>query len=93
MKKNVWVALFNLVLIAAFALSACAQATPVPAPTAAPAQPTAAPAQPTAAPAAAKLKVGLVSDQGGVNDKSFNQVGLGRCAEGRSGVRLRRAVC
>jgi multiple sugar transport system substrate-binding protein len=55
MKKNVWLALFNLVLIATFALSACAQPTAAPAPTTAPVagQPTTAPAaaQPTAAPA------------------------------------------
>jgi basic membrane lipoprotein Med (substrate-binding protein (PBP1-ABC) superfamily) len=71
MKKNVWLAIFNLVLISAFALAGCAPATAVPQPTAAPAQPTAAPAQPTAAPKG--LKVGLVTDVGGVNDKSFNQ--------------------
>ena len=53
MKQKLWL-LFNCVLIAAFALSACQPATPPPAPTAAPAaQPTTAPAaQPTTAPAA-----------------------------------------
>jgi basic membrane protein A len=71
------------------ACGAKATPTPAPAPTAAPAaqaQPTAAPAPtaapkptevpaaaPTAAPAAKALKVGLVTDVGGVNDKSFNQ--------------------
>jgi basic membrane protein A len=50
MKKNVWLVLFNLVLIAAFALSAC-----------------------QAGGGAKKIKVGLVTDVGGVNDKSFNQ--------------------
>ena len=52
MKKKVWLALFNLMLIATFALAACAQ------PTAAPAvQPTTAPAavQPTTAPAAGQM--------------------------------------
>ena len=59
------------------AAPAQAQPTAAPAPTEAPA-PTAAPASteapaPTAAPAAKALKVGLVTDVGGVNDKSFNQ--------------------
>jgi multiple sugar transport system substrate-binding protein len=54
MKKNVWLALFNLVLIATFALAACAQPTAAPA-----AQPTTAPAaaQPTAAPAAQAVTI------------------------------------
>ncbi len=50
MKKNMWLVVFNLVLIAAFALSSC-----------------------QAAGGAKKIKVGLVTDVGGVNDKSFNQ--------------------
>jgi basic membrane protein A and related proteins len=64
-----------------------APAAPAAAPTAAPAKPTDAPvptkaptvaapaAAPTTAPAAAaaKKKIGLVTDTGGVNDKSFNQ--------------------
>jgi D-xylose transport system substrate-binding protein len=64
MAKKLWLAL-NLVLVAAFMLSACAQPTAAPTavpaqPTAAPAQPTAAPAQPTSAPAAGgKVTVGL----------------------------------
>jgi len=41
--------------------------------TAAPATTTAAPANTTAAPASKQFSVGLVSDQGGINDKSFNQ--------------------
>jgi len=55
-----------LLIVAGLVLSAC---TPAAAPTtqAPAAQPT------TQAPAAAKLKVGLVTDVGGVNDKSFNQ--------------------
>lgn len=57
-------------------------AAPAPAqPTAAPAQPTAAPAQPTSAPAASTGEcgtpgvfcVGLVTDVGKIDDKSFNQ--------------------
>ncbi len=73
-------------LVALFALFALFVVACAPAPTAAPtaAPPTAAPTQApaaaptsapaaTTAPAAAKLKVGLVTDTGGVNDKSFNQ--------------------
>ena len=58
MLKKAWQAL-NLLLIVAFALSACAAPTAAPQPTAAPAQPTAAPAQPTAASAGGKVTVGL----------------------------------
>jgi len=60
-----------LVALAVVALAACA--SPAPAPT--PAPPTSAAPAPTTAPAATgkKLKVGLVTDVGGVNDKSFNQ--------------------
>jgi ABC-type tungstate transport system permease subunit/basic membrane lipoprotein Med (substrate-binding protein (PBP1-ABC) superfamily) len=80
--------LMSLIVLISMVLAACAapaaptavpaQPTAAPAqPTAVPAQPTAVPAQPTAAPtqppAVKKVKVGLVSDQGGVNDKSFNQ--------------------
>ncbi|HEY6040832.1 MAG TPA: BMP family ABC transporter substrate-binding protein [Anaerolineae bacterium] len=49
-----------VMLVAAIAIAACAPAA-TPAPAA------------SAVPAAAKLKVGLVTDTGGVNDKSFNQ--------------------
>ena len=56
-----------LLILAAMVLSACA--TPA-APTTAP-QATTAP-QPTEE-AKPKLKIGLVTDTGGVNDKSFNQ--------------------
>jgi basic membrane protein A and related proteins len=45
-------------------LFAGCKSTPAPAPT---------PTTPAPAPAAAKLKIGLVTDQGGVNDGSFNQ--------------------
>lgn len=68
-----------LVMLLAPVLAACgAEATPTPEPTAtsAPVPPTdtAAPAPTdTTAPAAAKLKVGLVTDVGRLNDKSFNQ--------------------
>jgi len=60
MKKQAWLALFNLALIAAFALSACGGApTAAPAPTSAPAaQATSAPAaQPTTAPAAQMVTI------------------------------------
>jgi|GEM_PF-139972 len=57
--------------------AAPAQPTAAPAqPTAAPAQPTAAPAQPTAASGAAAIKVGLVTDVGGPDDKSFNATSI-----------------
>jgi basic membrane protein A and related proteins len=68
-----------LLIVAGLVLSACQAPAAAPTATQAPAaQPTQAPAQaqPTQAPAqpaAAKLKVGLVTDVGGVNDKSFNQ--------------------
>jgi basic membrane protein A len=68
-----------LMVVAGMLLSACQApaaptAAPAPAQPAQPAQPTQAPA-PTTAPAApaAGMKVGLVTDVGGVNDKSFNQ--------------------
>jgi basic membrane lipoprotein Med (substrate-binding protein (PBP1-ABC) superfamily) len=57
--------LMSVVVLASLVLAACA-------PAAAPAA-TTAPAQPTQPPAAAAIKVGLVTDTGGVNDKSFNQ--------------------
>ena len=63
-----------LLIVAGLTLAACG--TPTPAATQAPAvQPTTAPAnvEPTQPPAAAKMKIGLVTDVGGVNDKSFNQ--------------------
>jgi basic membrane protein A len=52
-------------------LAACAPA----APTAAPVQPTTAPAATAAAlPNGSSIKIGLVTDTGGVNDQSFNQL-------------------
>lgn len=60
--------IMTLVLLATFVLTACA-GQPAAAPTTAPA----APAATNPPPAAAKLKVGLVTDTGGVNDKSFNE--------------------
>ncbi len=62
----------SLLLIVAMFLGACAQ----PAPTATPAAPAkaAATTAPVAAASSGKtIKVGLVTDTGGVNDKSFNQ--------------------
>lgn len=65
-----------LALILALVLAACAAPGAAPAP--APAQPTSAPAQATQLPQATAapatgLKVGLVTDVGKVDDKSFNQ--------------------
>ena len=56
--------LLSLTLLAALLLSACTAATPTAAPTAAP--------QATAAPTSS-VKIGLVTDVGRVNDRSFNQ--------------------
>ena len=61
----------SVLLTATMLLAACA-----------PAVPTAAPVQPTTAPAAAlpngsSIKVGLVTDTGGVNDQAFNQLAWG----------------
>src|SRR5712692_5873303 len=81
--RNRTFAIVLSLFVVALALGACGPAattapTSAPAPTTAPAaQPTATTAAPApaATPTAAKkaLKVGLVTDTGGVNDKSFNQ--------------------
>ncbi len=91
MKGSKFLVLTMLALGALLVMAACAPAaTPAPAPTAVPAQPTAAPAQPTTAPAqpttapaqptaasgAAAIKVGLVTDVGGPDDKSFNATSI-----------------
>ncbi|MBC7236281.1 MAG: extracellular solute-binding protein, partial [Chloroflexi bacterium] len=73
-KRSFWAA-FSVLVIVALLISGCARATPTPVPsqptqapsTAAPMQPT-----PTAAPKEGKLKVGMVTDVGGIDDKSFN---------------------
>ena len=78
MKKMSFV--FTVLVAAVLLLSACGPAATTAAPaTEVPAQPTAVPAtevppQPTAVPPTAtpKIKVGEVTDLGGVNDKSFN---------------------
>jgi basic membrane protein A len=64
----------SVILTATMLLAACA-------PAAAPVQPTTAPAATAAAPTTAaalldgpSIKVGLVTDTGGVNDKAFNQL-------------------
>jgi basic membrane protein A and related proteins len=70
MRSLLFITTVLLVIVSLFA--GCA--TPAPAPAGKPtdaAKP--APAATSAPAAAAKLKVGLVTDQGGVNDKSFNQ--------------------
>ena len=63
-----------MALCMVFALCACGQ-TAAPAESAAPAEESAAPAEESVAPAAPaeKVKIGMVTDVGGVNDKSFNQ--------------------
>ena len=63
-----------MALCMVFALCACGQ-TAAPAESAAPAEESAAPVEESAAPAAPaeKVKIGMVTDVGGVNDKSFNQ--------------------
>jgi len=75
MKKTY--SLFVALLVTVMLLAACAPtATPTvaPVPTTAPATqaPTTAPA--TAAPTMAQFKVGMVTDTGGIDDKSFNQL-------------------
>ena len=78
--------ILSVILTVTMLLAACApaaapvQAT-ITAPTAAPVQPTTAPAATTAAPTTAaalrddsSMKVGLVTDIGGVNDHAFNQL-------------------
>ncbi len=68
MSKRI-IALAVLAFAVVLLLSACGGGATAPTPV----PPTTAPStQPTAAPAA-KIKVGLVTDTGGVNDKSFNQ--------------------
>jgi basic membrane protein A len=58
----------SVLLTAGVLLAACAPATP----TAAPVQPTTAPA--ATLPNGSSIKVGLVTDTGGVNDQAFNQL-------------------
>ena len=77
MSKKLFVML-SVLLIAVFVLSACA--TPTAAPTAEPVM-TEAPvvteaptAAPTEAPAAEPVKVCMVTDSGGLGDKSFNDI-------------------
>ncbi|MBI4671142.1 MAG: hypothetical protein HY741_05685, partial [Chloroflexi bacterium] len=78
-------AVLVLMLAISVVVAACGPtATPTSAPTAVPVQPTAVPAQPTAVPAqptaapsgAAAIKVGLVTDVGGPDDKSFNATSI-----------------
>jgi basic membrane protein A len=87
--RNKMFAIVLVLVALSVLLGACggaAQPTSAPAPTTAPAEPTAAPAEPTAAPApteapaataapepADDFKIGLVTDVGRVNDRSFNQ--------------------
>ena len=64
-----------MALCMVFALCACGQTAAPAEESAAPAEESAAPAEESAAPAAPaeKVKIGMVTDVGGVNDKSFNQ--------------------
>jgi basic membrane protein A len=63
--------LLALLIIAAMVVTGCAQPTPTPAPR--PTDPPAAPTQAPAAPAASgAFKAGMVTDVGGIDDKSFN---------------------
>jgi basic membrane protein A len=79
MQKKMYAAL-SILIAAAFVLAACGGATPTAAPeTAAPPPPTAVPptvaptaVPPTVAPTTPPLKVALVTDIGGIDDKSFN---------------------
>lgn len=84
MRKSLHAMLLLLALLVPV-LAACGQTTPAAQPTTAPA------AEPTAAaPAAKKLKVGLVTDVGKINDGTFNQYayeGLKR-AEAELGVEI-----
>ena len=62
----------SVLITATMLLAACA---PAATPTAAPLQPTTAPAATAAAlPNGSSIKVGLVTDTGGVNDQAFNQL-------------------
>lgn len=64
----------GLVLTASVVLSGCGQKAPQPAPGgAAPSGAPAASSAPAAGKAGEKFKIGMVTDIGGVNDKSFNQ--------------------
>ncbi len=70
MSKQKLLVLLSVLLVLAMALTAC----PAPAPAVAPAvEAPAAAVEAPAAPAAAAFKVGLVTDVGRVNDRSFNQ--------------------
>jgi basic membrane protein A len=66
---------YSLTILSVFALIAMLIGACVPPPAAAPAaqEPTAAPAEGAAAAPAADIKIGLVTDVGRVNDRSFNQ--------------------
>jgi basic membrane protein A and related proteins len=63
----------SVILTASMLLAACAPAAPVQ-PTTAPAATAAAPTTAATLPNGSSIKVGLVTDTGGVNDQSFNQL-------------------
>jgi len=75
--RKVTFSVLSLVIIAAMIVTGCAQPTPTPQPkaTAVPAEAPKAEATavpPTAAPQESALKVGMVTDMGGIDDRSFN---------------------
>ena len=64
----------SVILTATMLLAACAPAAAPVQPTTAPAATAAAPTTAAALPDGSSIKVGLVTDTGGVNDQSFNQL-------------------
>jgi len=71
MSKKLWLVLSFIITVTMLIAACSAAATP----TTAPAAQTAAPVKPTTAlPAGSSLKVGLVTDTGGVHDQAFNQL-------------------
>ncbi len=77
-RKSLLWSVLSLLMVTSMVLAACGPTSPTPTeapkPTEAPtaAAPTEAP-KPTEAPAAKKFRVGMVSDVGGIDDRSFNQ--------------------
>ncbi|MGI6376042.1 MAG: extracellular solute-binding protein [Anaerolineae bacterium] len=72
MRTRLFAAL-SVLLALAMVLSGCTQPTPTPVPAAPTAKPEAAAEAPAATPEPEVVKVGLVTDMGGVDDLSFNQ--------------------
>jgi basic membrane protein A len=72
MSNKLYLAL-SILLTATMLLAACTPAAAPVQPTTAPAATAAAPTTAVAPPDGSSIKVGLVTDSGGVNDQSFNQ--------------------